>query len=100
MSVFHHPEPASLTLPEVLHALGDATRLAIVRKLAENGALSCGEVCTRTPRSTLTHHLKILRDAGLIHTEKTGQTHRNTLRSAELEQRFPGLLTGILRQNS
>lgn len=98
MQPFTHPAPENLELAQVLYALGDPVRLAIVRKLAEKGTLSCGDVCHETPRSTLTHHLRILRESGLIATTKAGQTHHNTLRSADLEQRFPGLLPGILRQ--
>jgi len=96
MRNFNHPQPNNLELPQVLYALGDPTRLAIVRKLAENGSLSCGDVCEQTPRSTLTHHLRILREAGVVHTTKQGQTHHNTLRMDDLNTRFPGLLKTIL----
>ena len=98
MSIFTHPTPNEFDLPQVLYALGDPTRLAIVRKLAECEGMSCGDVCCDTPRSTLTHHLKILRESGLIITEKQGQTHFNSLRKADLEKRFPGLLKNVLQQ--
>ncbi len=100
MRDFTHPSPESLDLATVLGALGDATRLAIVRKLAATESLSCGDVCAHTPRSTLTHHLRILRESGIIHTTKQGQTHLNTLRRDDLNQRFPGLLATILAQNA
>jgi DNA-binding transcriptional ArsR family regulator len=96
MQPFTHPAPEALDLAQVLYALGDATRLAIVRKLAEKGTLSCGDVCAETPRSTLTHHLRILRESGLITTTKAGQTHHNTLRVDDLNTRFPGLLASVL----
>ena len=98
MSSFTHPETHEFDLPQVLYALGDPVRLAIVCKLAECEGLSCGDVCGLTPRSTLNHHLKILRESGLITTEKQGQTHFNSLRKADLESRFPGLLHSILTQ--
>ena len=98
MRNFSHPVPDALDLAQVLDALGDSTRLAIVRKLAASECLSCGDVCTETPRSTLTHHLRILREAGVIHTTKQGQTHLNALRTDDLNLRFPGLLTSILTQ--
>jgi DNA-binding transcriptional ArsR family regulator len=100
MRTFTHPTIESLELPQVLYALGDPTRLAIVRKLAGGGCLSCGDVCAETPRSTLTHHLRILREAGIIHTSKQGQTHNNTLRVDDLNQRFPKLLPTILQQSA
>jgi len=100
MSSFPHPTPDEFALPQVLYALGDPTRLAIVSKLAECEGLSCGDVCCTIPRSTLTHHLKILREAGLVSTEKQGQTHINSLRKTDLEHRFPGLLSTILHQTT
>lgn len=100
MRNFNHPKPEAIELPQVLYALGDATRLAIVRKLAEKGTLSCGDVCCDTPRSTLTHHLRILRESGVVHTTKQGQTHHNALRADDLNTRFPGLLANILHQGA
>lgn len=100
MTTFNHPTPDTFDLPQVLYALGDPVRLAIVRKLSECEGLSCGDVCCNTPRSTLTHHLKILRESGLITTEKQGQTHFNSLRKTDLETRFPGLLKSILTQSA
>jgi DNA-binding transcriptional ArsR family regulator len=100
MSSFTHPDTHDFDLPQVLYALGDPTRLAIVKKLSECEGMSCGDVCCDTPRSTLTHHLKILRESGLITTEKHGQTHFNSLRKTDLETRFPGLLKSVLQQAS
>ena len=97
MRNFHHPESTEIDLAEVLGALGDPTRLAIVRKLASAESMSCGDVCCDTPRSTLTHHLRILREAGVIHTTKQGQTHLNALRTKDLNSRFPKLLDTILK---
>ncbi len=44
----------------------------------------------------MTHHFKVLRDAGLIHTQVEGREHLTTLRRKELDARFPGLLASIL----
>lgn len=96
MRTFQHPSVEALDLARVLHALGDSTRLTIVRKLAAKGTLNCGDLCSQTPRSTLTHHLRILREAGIIHTTKSGQTHHNALRETDLNARFPGLLKTLL----
>jgi len=46
----------------------------------------------------MSHHFRILRDAGLVHTRAAGTIHQNTLRATELNARFPGLLKAILAQ--
>ncbi len=46
----------------------------------------------------MSHHFRILRDAGLVHTRAAGTVHQNTLRATELNARFPGLLKAILAQ--
>ena len=56
-------------------ALGDETRLRIYGVIAANKNLTCGELVTLhgvTP-ATISHHLKILADAGLIECRKDGQ---------------------------
>jgi hypothetical protein len=50
------------------------------------------------PKSSMSHHFRILRDAGLVHTRAAGTIHQNTLRATELNARFPGLLKAILAQ--
>ena len=46
----------------------------------------------------MSHHFRVLRDAGLVQTRNVGTTHMNSLRSEMLDSRFPGLLECILRQ--
>jgi DNA-binding transcriptional ArsR family regulator len=48
------------------------------------------------PKSTLSQHFKILREAGLIRSERHGVEMHNSSRCAELEQRFPGLIRAIV----
>jgi DNA-binding transcriptional ArsR family regulator len=48
------------------------------------------------PKSTLSQHFKILREAGLIRSERHGVEMHNISRCAELEQRFPGLIRAIV----
>ena len=84
-------------LTDVLLALGDPVRLAIVRELAGSGARPCGTFeHLGVSRSTLSHHLRVLRDAGLVETRAEGQLRMNTLRRRELDERFPGLLEAVL----
>jgi DNA-binding transcriptional ArsR family regulator len=93
------PEPATpdLNLTLVLHALGDPVRLELVRRLAGQGEITCAPDGLDIPKSTLSNHWRILREAGLTTTVVAGRTHRMRLRTDDLEERFPGLLGTILR---
>ena len=97
MAALVHPPPEVIRLEDVLYALGDPVRLAIVRKLADAGELSCAAAAgPGVPKSTTSHHFKTLRDAGLVVTRKDGVCYRNRLRRDEVEARFPGLLDAVL----
>lgn len=96
MRPFKHPSVDEFILERVLYALSDPVRLEIVRLLAELGEASCGELDGGRPKSSVSHHFRVLRDAGLVRTQSVGTTHMNTLRRDELDQRFPGLLAAIL----
>ena len=101
MTHFVHPAKEEISLAGVLGALSDPMRLKILRKLLErrDGCLSCSEAapCPDMAKSTLSHHFRILRDAGLIRTTKQGVENRNSVRLAEVNERFPGLLKAILK---
>jgi DNA-binding transcriptional ArsR family regulator len=93
----YHPETDALELPAVLHALSDPQRLRIVRCLAsEPHARPCGGFDLDVTKSTLTHHFRVLREAGVIAQEMHGTARLNSLRREDLEQRFPGLLDVIV----
>jgi len=98
MRAYKHPNPEDLILERVLYALSDPVRLEIVRHLAGVTEASCGELDGGRPKSSMSHHFRVLRDAGLVHTRNVGTTHMNSLRSEMLDGRFPGLLASILRQ--
>ena len=56
-------------------ALGDATRLRIFEALSATAQMTCGEIAAMrgvTP-ATVSHHLKVLSDAGLIACRRDGQ---------------------------
>jgi DNA-binding transcriptional ArsR family regulator len=90
------PAAEQLELPAVLHALSDPVRLQIVRSLAENGACNCGTFTVPVAKSTLSHHLRVLREAGVTLTEPNGTQRVVSLRRADLDGRFPGLLDAVL----
>ena len=97
MRNLHHPRIEEVTLPDVLHALSDPVRLQIVRALAERDEQSCSAVESSVSKSTLSHHFKVLREAGVTHTRVNG-THRYvSLRRDDLEGRFPGVLPSVLQ---
>lgn len=92
---FTHPATGDISLDNVLHALSDPQRRHIVRKLMASESMSCVQACATLPPSTISFHHKILREAGLIRSEKKGVEVINTLRRAEIDERFPGLLDAV-----
>lgn len=92
-----HPPASDFVIERVLYALSDSIRLGIVRHLAGVDAAACGDLDGGRPKSTMSHHFKVLREAGLVWTENTGTTHMNRLRRDDVDGRFPGLLTAILQ---
>ena len=93
----HHPTNSELDLPTVLHALSDPQRLRIVRQLAERLApCPCSSFGLDVTKSTLTHHFRVLREAGVVSQAVAGTSKLNTLRRADLDIRFPGLLDAVL----
>ena len=83
----------------MLFALSDPARLELVRQLAAQGPLTIAQCQANdpdVPKSTFSHHLKTLREAGLIRNEPAGRQRTVTLRRDEVERRFPGLLDAVL----
>jgi DNA-binding transcriptional ArsR family regulator len=95
------PDMADVELLDVLRAVSDPVRLHIVRELAAGGTRS------KTPslwgvtvqKSTLAHHFKTLREAGVTRTIVEGRGHSIQLRRSELDERFPGLIEALTREN-
>lgn len=96
MRIIAHPPTEHISLSDILHALSDPVRLEIVRALGQGGEMSCGSLAVPVTKSTLTHHLKVLRDAGLTHTRSEGVQRLVSLRREDVESRFPGLLSCVL----
>jgi DNA-binding transcriptional ArsR family regulator len=101
MRPLFHPSVEEITVEGVLYALSDPVRAAIY---AEIVGQECAQRCSifltvmdkNIPKSTLSQHFKILRESGLIRSERHGVEMRNISRCAEIEGRFPGLLMSIL----
>ena len=64
-------------LVRVLKALADPTRFRMVQEIGAAGELSCSEVQARFDFSqpTISHHLKILVDAGVLRQRAEGKHH-------------------------
>jgi DNA-binding transcriptional ArsR family regulator len=97
MRPIFHPDKSDISLEGVLYALGDPVRLEIVKRLAAETELPCAAIDAAVAKSTLSHHFKILREAGVIACRKQGTQHMNSLRKEDLSDRFPGLLETILQ---
>ncbi|GHD22980.1 ArsR/SmtB family transcription factor [Tianweitania populi] len=94
-----HPDPDQIFLPNVLAALGDETRLAIIGCLARTEAaegLVCGQFAPLTSKTNLTYHVGKLREAGVINVRIEGTKRRVSLRREDLDNRFPGVLDSII----
>ena len=101
MRPLFHPPIEDVTVEGILHALSDPVRVAIFADLATSScAYNCSNFLNITekkiPKSTLSHHFKALREAGLIRAERRGVEMHNTSRCQEIETRFPGLIDAIL----
>ncbi|MEV0569527.1 helix-turn-helix transcriptional regulator [Dactylosporangium sp. NPDC050588] len=91
------PDIADVTMVDVLRAVADPIRLRIVQTLADG--LPHGKCGTHwdfgVHKSTMTHHFRTLREAGLTRTVVAGRTHTIELRRDELDARFPGLIDAL-----
>jgi DNA-binding transcriptional ArsR family regulator len=58
--------------------------------------VACGEIDLAVTKSTRTHHLRILRESGVVSTHTEGTRRISTLRREDLDALYPGLLDGIL----
>ena len=96
-----HPSSDSLRPEAILHALSDPERVAIFAEIAGAECVQrCSVLATAgdrvIPKSSLSQHFKVLREAGLIRSERHGVEMRNYSRCDEINQRFPGLLPAIM----
>ncbi|WP_454042206.1 ArsR/SmtB family transcription factor [Cellulosimicrobium sp. Marseille-Q8652] len=91
-----HPDADEIQLVDVLAALGNPTRLGVVERLAKGEHLNCTTALPDVPKSTASHHWRVLRESGLLRQSKEGRFITMTLRRHDLDARFPGLLDSVL----
>ncbi|MEV5523677.1 metalloregulator ArsR/SmtB family transcription factor [Streptomyces pseudogriseolus] len=91
-----HPEHNEIEILSVMSALSDPIRLGLVRVLADGRERGWGELRAPVAKSTLSHHLSVLRNAGVTRTRQEGTRCFVELRRDDLDARFPGLLAAVL----
>jgi DNA-binding transcriptional ArsR family regulator len=96
MKPMTEPAADAITLPGLMAALSDPVRVQILRALAGSGECACGAFELDIAKATRSHHLRVLREAGLTHTRADGTRRLVSLRREDLDARFPGLLDAVL----
>jgi DNA-binding transcriptional ArsR family regulator len=102
MRPLYHPPLKEITVQGILYALSDPVRVRIYAELA---LAECSRNCSafqfngkiKLPKSTLSQHFKILREAGLIRSERQGVELQNSTRCAELKEKFGPMVLTILQ---
>ncbi len=96
-----HPNIEEITVEGILHAFSDPVRIEIFANLAKS---ECAKNCSTflniqkeiLPKSTLSQHFRILREAGLIRSERKGVELINSTRCEELKERFGPMIQAIV----
>ena len=86
-----------MRIEAVLAALDHPVRLRVVRELAVNEEMTCGEILPDVAKSSASHHWRVLREGGVVEQRREGRNLYLHLRRADLDSRFPGLLDAVIR---
>ena len=102
MRPLYHPSLNEITVQGILYALSDPVRVRIYAELARaDCAMNCSTFLSngdlKLPKSTLSQHFKILREAGLIRSERKGVELKNSTRCHELKKKFGPMVAAILK---
>ncbi len=96
----NEPTAEQIELATVLGALADPARLALLRGLHEVGEAACGSLAALCgldlSKSTVSHHMKVLREAGITSTRFVGTSRLISLRHEDMEAACPGLLHAVI----
>lgn len=96
-----HPAIEDVPLEAILHALADPARMSLFYEIVyQEGPKNCTKLVSvldkPIPKSTLSQHMRILREAGLIRGERHGHEMRHTSRYEEVDASYPGLLYAVI----
>ena len=102
MREIRHPSVSELDLANILRTVGDPIRLAIVQQLLAGGECICTSLneSIDIPASTLSYHLRLLREAGVTRTRAVGTERHVSVRRDDLDRLFPGLLEVLAARES
>lgn len=95
MSEEHGPDVAELDFGRVMAALADPLRRQVVVELLaepEGAERTCASFELPISKSSRTFHFRVLRESGLTWDENYGNRKGVSLRRADIDARFPGLL--------
>lgn len=103
MRPLYHPPLEEITVQGILYALSDPVRVRIFMQLSQQA--DCAQNCSaflkvgkvELPKSTLSQHFKILREAGLIRSERKGVELKNHSRCGELKKSFAPMIQTIVK---
>jgi DNA-binding transcriptional ArsR family regulator len=101
MRPLFHPAADDITVEGILYALSDPVRVQIFVQIA---MAECAQRCATfleindqsVPKSTLSQHFKVLRESGLIRSERRGVEMHNSSRCEEIAKRFGTLIPAIV----
>jgi DNA-binding transcriptional ArsR family regulator len=96
VKLLYHPDVTDTHLSTVLDALSDPIRLLIISELHNVGESACGDINVPVVKSTASHHIRTLRESGIANVRVQGTQRLVSLRTDDLNLRFPGLLASIL----
>src|SRR5882672_1502293 len=101
MRPLYHPPLEEISVERILHALSDPVRVRIYAELAQaDSAMNCSAFLNdgdlTLPKSTLSQHFRILRESGLIRSERKGVELKNSTRCPELRKKFGTMVATIL----
>lgn len=102
MRPLYHPPIEEITVQGILNALADPVRARIVIGLlgseyAKNCTTFRNVNDTPLPKATLSKHFAILRESGLIRSERKGVELHNHVRDKELLPKFGAMIEAILQ---
>ena len=92
MRIVTHPNVNDVPVAQIMSALGSPVRLAVVRALLDGQVHQGSEFDFGVAQSTLSNHVKILREAGIVQNDPQGTRCLMSLRVSELDERFPGFV--------
>jgi len=102
MRPLYHPSIDDINVQGILYALSDPVRVGIFAQLAAaESTQNCSTFLQvndiQLPKSTLSQHFRILRESGLIRSERRGVEVHNHTRCAELREKFGPMIGAIIQ---